>query len=86
MAITISMDHVSSSWISLSVAAIAGYVAFCRLLRYRRRDAEHARRSYQNVEDFQKMSAEEAWEIIFYVTSCEFPWTAKKALSFALFK
>ncbi|KAL1604661.1 hypothetical protein SLS59_003856 [Nothophoma quercina] len=32
------------------------------------------------------MSAEEAWQIIKYVQSQEFPWMTKKALSFALFK
>lgn len=77
---------VLSSWTALVVTVLAAYVALCRMLRHTRRDAEHSRRPYRNMEDFQKMSAEDAWEILKYVTSCEFPFTAKKALSFALFK
>lgn len=79
-------NAILSSWIALGVAAFAGYVALCRTLRYRRRDTKHGQRPYQNVDEFHKMSAEDAWEIIHYVTACEFPFTAKKALSFALFK
>ena len=71
---------------AIAVAVIAGYVALCRGLRYRRRDAEEARRPYKTREDLQKMTAEEAFDIIRYVQSCEFPWITKKALSFALFK
>ncbi|KAJ4380564.1 hypothetical protein N0V86_003923 [Didymella sp. IMI 355093] len=80
------LTGILSSRAAIAVAVIAGYVALCRGLRYRRRDSEEARRPYETREDFQKMTAEEAWDIIRYVQSCEFPWTAKKALSFALFK
>lgn len=71
---------------SIIVGGVAAYITLCRLLRYARRDREHSQRSYHDVDSFQKMSGEDAWKIIKYVTSCEFPFTAEKALSFALFK
>jgi hypothetical protein len=80
------LTGILSSRAAIAVAVVAGYVALCRVLRYRRRDSEEARRPYKTRQDFKKMTAEEAWDIIRYVQSCEFPWTAKKALSFALFK
>lgn len=76
--------------LSLRVAATVGlitcYVAMCRGLRYLRRDTEQSQRAYKSREDFQKMTAEDAWEIVKYVQGLEFPWISKKALSFALFK
>lgn len=75
-----------SPQIAVIFAVIAGYVAFCRALRYTRRDAEHSQRPYKTRDDFQKMTAEDAWQIVKYVQSLEFPWVTKKALSFALFK
>lgn len=92
MTSTISSDastgliDILSSRAAITVAIVAGYVAICRGLRYRRRDSEEARRPYKTREDFKKMTAEDAWDIIRYVQSCEFPWISKKALSFALFK
>lgn len=79
-------DVVLSSRAAVIVGAVAAYVATCRMLRYARRDREHSRRSYHDVESFQKMSATEAQEIVEYVISCEFPLLSEKALSFALFK
>lgn len=72
-----------TAWV---LAALAGYVVLCRALRYRRRDKEHSQRVYRTREDFRRMTAEDAWQIIKYIQGCEFPWTSKKALSFALFK
>jgi hypothetical protein len=72
--------------IATVVALLVGYVAFCRALRYVKRDKEHDQRPFKTREDFKKMTAEEAWQIIHYVQSQEFPWIIKKALSFALFK
>ncbi|KAH6615010.1 hypothetical protein C7974DRAFT_320671 [Boeremia exigua] len=71
---------------ALIVAVIAVYVALCRSLRYRRRDTELSQRPYRTREDFKKMTAEDAWQILNYVQGCEFPWITGKALSFALFK
>ena len=82
----IGLGDVLSPWTAVVVAAVTGYVALCRALRYTRRDTEHSQRPYRTREDFQKMTAEDAWEIIKYVQGCEFPWTTKKALSFALFR
>lgn len=82
----IGLDAVLSPQVAITVAVVAGYVALCRALRYAKRDKEHAQRPYKSRDDFKKMSAEEAWQIIKYVQSQEFPWMTKKALSFALFK
>lgn len=81
-----ALTGVLGSRAAITVAVVAGYIALCRGLRYRRRDSEKARKPYKTREDFKKMTAEEAWDIIRYVQSCEFPWISKKALSFALFK
>ena len=75
-----------SSRAATVVGVITCYVAMCRGLRYLRRDTEHSQRPYKSREDFQKMTAEDAWQIIKYVQGLEFPWISKKALSFALFK
>ncbi len=82
----IAPDSVLNLRLALTVVVVAGYIAVCRLLRYARRDTEHAQRPYRSREDFQKMTAEDAWQIVKYIQSCEFPWISKKALSFALFK
>ncbi|KAJ8117597.1 hypothetical protein OPT61_g1236 [Boeremia exigua] len=82
----IAPDGVLNLRIALIVAAAAGYVALCRLLRYARRNKEHSRRPYQTREDFKKMTGEDAWQIVNYVQSCEFPWSTRMALSFALFR
>lgn len=82
----VGLPGILSSRAATSVAVFAGFVALCRGLRYRRRNSEEARRPYKTREDFKKMTAEEAWDIVRYVQSCEFPWISKKALSFALFK
>ncbi|KAF2131317.1 hypothetical protein P153DRAFT_355128 [Dothidotthia symphoricarpi CBS 119687] len=68
------------------LGALVCYVALCRGLRYLRRDRKHAQLPYKTREDFQKMTAEDAWQIIRYVQSLEFPWMSGKALAFALFK
>jgi hypothetical protein len=92
MASTISINTFTDPFemISLRTASIVGvlacYVAVCRGLRYLRRDREHSHRTYKSRKDFQKMTAEDAWQIIKYVQSLEFPYMSKKALSFALFK
>jgi hypothetical protein len=80
------LSAILTSRTSIIVGGVAAYVTLCRLLRYARRDREHSKRPYHDVDSFQKMSGEDAWKIVKYVTSCEFPFTAEKALSFALFK
>lgn len=80
----------STGMIGLRTTVIVGvvvcYVALCRALRCLRRDQQHSQMPYKTREDFKKMTAEDAWQIIKYVQSLEFPWMTKKALSFALFK
>jgi hypothetical protein len=71
---------------AVAVGVLTCYIALCRSLRYLRRDKQHSQMPYKTREDFQKMTAEDAWQIIKYVHSLEFPWMTKKALSFALFK
>lgn len=73
-------------WMMATVGFIACYIALCRGLRYLRRDREHYQRAYKTREDFQKMTAEDAWQIVKYVQSLEFPWITEQALSFALFR
>jgi hypothetical protein len=68
------------------IAIFVAYVALCRGLRYLRRDWRHAQAPYKTREDFKKMTAEDAWEIVRYVQGTEFPFTSGKALAFALFK
>jgi hypothetical protein len=82
----VGLTDILSSPAAIAVAVVAGYITLCRSLRYSRRDSEQAKRPYKTREDFKKMTAEEAWDIIRIVQSCEFPWISKKALSFALFK
>lgn len=72
--------------ITATVGIAACYIALCKILRYLRRDQQHSQMPYKTREDFQKMTAEDAWQIIKYVQSLEFPWITKKALSFALFR
>ena len=60
----IGLDAVLSPQVAITVAVVAGYVALCRALRYAKRDKEHAQRPYNSRDDFKKMSAEEAWQII----------------------
>ncbi|KAF2637956.1 hypothetical protein P280DRAFT_456668 [Massarina eburnea CBS 473.64] len=68
------------------LALVGGYLVLCKALRYRRRNAQHAKFPYKNPEDFSKMTAEDAFEIVRYVMSLEFPFTGTKALEFALFR
>lgn len=90
MAVPSNAFLTSGSMLNLQAASvvvtIAGYVALCRMLRYRRREKEHSKRPYRSREDLKKMTAEDAWEIVKYIQGCEFPWISKKALSFALFR
>lgn len=69
-----------------SLGVLVCYIALCRGLRYLRRNRKHAQSAYKTREDFQKMTSEDAWEIVKYVQSLEFPWMTGKALSFALFR
>lgn len=71
---------------TVAMSALIGYIAFCRGLRYLRRDREHTQYPYKTREDFSKMTAEHAFEISKYVMSLEFPFIAEKALQFALFR
>ncbi|KAF1840707.1 uncharacterized protein K460DRAFT_380504 [Cucurbitaria berberidis CBS 394.84] len=68
------------------LGVFVGYIALCRGLRYLRRDRNHAQLPYKTREDFKKMTAEDAWEIVRSFQSLEFPWMTGKALAFALFK
>jgi hypothetical protein len=83
------MDHIAESVrspTSIGIAALVIWVSFCRGIRFLRRDAKHVEYPYKTREDFKKMTAEHAFEIVKYVQSLEFPFTAGKALAFALFR
>jgi hypothetical protein len=60
------------------VGTLAGYGALCTALRCQRRDRKHTEMSYKTGED--------AWMIVKYIISLEFPFLSEKAFSFALFK
>ena len=66
--------------------SLTGYVALCTALRYQRRDKKHAEMPYKTREDFKNMTGDDAWLILKYIISLEFPFLSEKALSFALFK
>jgi hypothetical protein len=83
------MDQITESLGSKTatgVAVLVAYVTLCRTLRFWRRDTKHAQSPYQTRDDFRKMTAEDAFEIVKYVQGQEFPFTSAKALGFALFK
>ncbi|KAF2866702.1 hypothetical protein BDV95DRAFT_598606 [Massariosphaeria phaeospora] len=71
---------------TISLAVVAGYVALCRGLRYYRRDQKHAHYPYKKREDFANMTTEDAFQIVKYIMSLEFPFMTEKALQFALFR
>jgi hypothetical protein len=75
-----------NSPISTGVAVLVAYISLCRGLRYWRRDKKHAEYPYKTREDFKNMTAEDAFQIMQYVQSLEFPLISAKALGFALFK
>ncbi|KAF2003371.1 hypothetical protein P154DRAFT_105073 [Amniculicola lignicola CBS 123094] len=62
------------------------YVLGCSVLRFRIRNSNHARRPYQSRPSFRHMTTHEAWEIVQYLITQEFPFTVAKALQFALFR
>ncbi|KAJ4367692.1 hypothetical protein N0V83_007277 [Neocucurbitaria cava] len=80
------IQHKLGSRATTGLGVLVCYIALCRGLRYLRRDTKHTQLPYKTREDFMKMTAEDAWEIVRYVQSLEFPWMTGKALSFALFK
>jgi hypothetical protein len=83
------MDQITESLGSRTatgVAVFVAYVTLCRTLRFWRRDTKHAQSPYQTRDDYNKMTAEDAFEIVKYVQGQEFPWISKNALAFALFK
>jgi hypothetical protein len=79
------MEHIVPLATTL-VGTLAGYGAFCTALRYQRRDKKHTEMPYKTREDFKNMTGEDAWVIVKYIISLEFPFLTEKALSFALFK
>jgi hypothetical protein len=83
------MDPIAKLLTSRTTTALAvfvAYVSLCRALRFLRRDRKHAQSPYKTREDFKKMTAEDAFQIVNYVQGREFPFISSKALSFALFK
>jgi hypothetical protein len=68
------------------LAVFVAYMTLCRSLRFLLRDRKHAQSPYKSRDDFKKMTAEDAFQIINYILGREFPWMSTKALAFALFK
>ncbi|KAF1936556.1 hypothetical protein EJ02DRAFT_438460 [Clathrospora elynae] len=71
---------------TVATGALVCYIALCRGLRYLRRDRRHASSPYKTREDFKRMTAEDAYQITYYIQALEFPWMTGKALNFALFR
>jgi hypothetical protein len=85
----ITMDHIAETLRSptaVGLAALVVWVSLCRGMRFLRRDTKHAEYLYKTREDYKKMTAEDAFEIVKYVQSLEFPFITGKALAFALFR
>jgi hypothetical protein len=83
------MDQITEtlgSRTATGVAVLVAYVTLCRSLRFWRRDTKQAQSPYQTRDDFKKMTAEDAFQIVHYVQGREFPFISAKALGFALFK
>jgi hypothetical protein len=84
-----NMDQITEtlgSRTATGVAVLVAYVTLCRSLRFWRRDTKHAQSPYQTRDDYKKMTAEDAFQIVQYVQGQEFPFISAKALGFALFK
>jgi len=81
------MDGVAAlpAW-SKAALAVAGYLVVCRLLRYRARDGLANKLPYKTKDDLKNMTNKDAWEIQRILFATEFPFTAEKALQFALFR
>lgn len=62
------------------------YILLCRLLRFQRVRQKHAFYPYRTRDSFARMTGEHAYEIQRYIFDTEFPFTAEKALQFALFR
>jgi hypothetical protein len=81
-----AMASLLTKKMTVIIGVLACYIALCRSLRYLRRNTRHASSPYKTREDFKKMTAEDAFEIAYYVQGLEFPWKTGKALSFVLFR
>jgi hypothetical protein len=71
---------------ALVATGITAYVVLCRSIRYLRCNRKHAQYPYQTRADMAKMTTQDAFEIVKYIYSLEFPWMVGKSLSFALFR
>ncbi|KAF2667636.1 hypothetical protein BT63DRAFT_426487 [Microthyrium microscopicum] len=81
------MENLVFDWNWTSVALVAvGYVCTIRLLRYRTEGSLQKKYPYKSRETMKKMTLQEAYEIQKVLFSQEFPFTAEKALQFALFR
>lgn len=80
------LAQIFSSQASTGLVVLVAYVSLSRGFRYWRRDKKHAQYPYKTREDFKDMTAEDAFKIMQYVQSLEFPLISTKALAFALFR
>jgi hypothetical protein len=80
------ITQILGSRVTTGLAISVAYVTLCRGLRFLRRDRKHAQSPYKSRDDFKKMTAEDAFQIVDYIQGREFPWISTKALAFALFK
>lgn len=62
------------------------FVFVANLLRFKRADQKHQEFKYPDRESMAKMTMEDAQKIQLYLFRYEFPFTAEKALQFALFR
>lgn len=76
----------SASWTQLLVPAVVAYLGLCRALRFRRERALRRRFGYPDRASLARMTAEEAQQIVHFLSSWEFPLFNFLALEFGLFK
>ena len=70
----------------IAIYATVGWLALVRMLRYRRVNKMQRKYPYKTRADFKNMTAADATQIQLSIFEVEFPFTAEKALQFALFR
>lgn len=74
------------NWPNWPFCLVPLYLAYCSFFRFSRRNKKHALFPYPTRESFAKMTSEDAFQIVQYITTLEFPDLCEKALEFALFR
>lgn len=65
---------------------LIAYMVLCRSLRYRRRDAMHRKFDFPDRASLSKMTTDQAYEIMKYVSELEFPKLYSLSVHFGIFQ